>query len=144
MGYRSQVVSAVVFADEAHNTRAMVAWKLHCAAENKLDVVHKDENSSGMAEHITFPKLGGRWPSVVLSNLNVGDWKWYDSYPDVQGWHHFIEWMREQHDAATVFLRIGEETQDIVEEFEESSRDDMSDFYPWDFFSVHRSIAVSE
>ena len=142
MGYRSQVVSAVIFADAAHNTESMVKWKLHCAADNRLDVVERDGSTDGIAEHITFPVIEGKHPCILLSNLNVGDWKWYDSYPDVQAWHHFIEWMHEECDAATVFLRIGEESNDVQEEYNDSERPGLDHFYPYDFFGVSRSIRI--
>ena len=128
MGYRSDVLSAVVFEDAAHNTTAMVAWKLHCAAENRTCPMEKDT----FGENITFPKVGEH-PCILLQGQG---WKWYDSYPDVLAWKYFVEWMHEKHDAVTVFIRIGEETNDIEEKFTDSERGKLEGFYACDYFGV--------
>lgn len=134
MGYRSDIVSAVVWADAAHNTQSMVKWKLHCAKENWLDVLCDDEDIKACT---SFIQIDGKYPSAVLQ---VSGWKWYDSYEGVQGWHRFLDFMRDECQAAVTFIRIGEETEDIVEDNFDSEHPGLADYFPWDWFRVQRSI----
>lgn len=133
MGYYSDVLSAVIFGDAAHNTAAMVAWKLHCAAESQPDPFDKDL----FGDNITFHTIGSGHPCILLRGER---WKWYDSFRDVMAWTHFIEWMEEKHQAATVFIRIGEEDEDITREFKDSEHPKLIRFYAGDFFGVSREI----
>jgi hypothetical protein len=47
--------------------------------------------------------------------LYGNDWKWYDSYPDVQAWNELWENMQDIEGISGYFVRVGEERDDIEE-----------------------------
>ena len=62
--------------------------------------------------------------------LYGADWKWYESFPDVQAWNDLWDQMREIKGISGYFCRVGEEIDDIEErEFGEHPCHDF--FYPF-------------
>jgi hypothetical protein len=54
------------------------------------------------------------YPYEAIELIGEG-WKWYDDYPDVKAWHAFMDEAAD-FDCNWEFVRIGEETTDIVVE----------------------------
>lgn len=103
MGYRSDVIIAVAFKDNAHRDEV---WAVYC-----------------MDPRVQKHNLAGAW-----KNYDKGDYpvlwyhaehvKWYDNYEDVQGIEHLIDvasnFARERgHPYGALHYRVGEEITDI-------------------------------
>ena len=103
MGYRSDVIIAVAFKDNAHRDEV---WAVYC-----------------MDPRVQKHDLTGAW-----KNYDKGDYpvlwyqgncvKWYDSYEDVQGIEHLAEvasnFARERgYHYGSIYYRVGEEMTDM-------------------------------
>jgi hypothetical protein len=123
MGYRSEVAYRIGFRDKKilneFIAKVMVLGGHECEALRECSI---EED-------------GDTW----FINFYASDTKWYEGYKDVDGHTHLynlaIEWYPE--DCAYQFIRVGESTDDIIEETDGSS--DMVDGV-WDDFRIVRYI----
>lgn len=114
MGYRSQVRSCV-YSDDVELFDAFIA------GQKLINNIIWD----GFGESLEFtekvytydqPREDGSTKQVYkILDLQGNDWKWYDSYPDVQAWDKFIT-DAEEAGLNWEFIRIGEEAGDIENE----------------------------
>jgi hypothetical protein len=111
MGYRSQVRSCV-YSDNAELFDAFIAGQ---KLINNIIWEGFGESLEFTDKKYTYrPSADENMVEQVYKILDLygDDWKWYDSYPDVQAWDKFI------HDAVDAglnyeFCRVGEEDGDI-------------------------------
>jgi len=97
MGYQSQVASIIY--DTKEN---MDKFKTEYA-----DIIRAldDEFNDGSLKYLENADYD-------FIYLNGNDWKWYQSYKEVQAWHEFMD-LAEEHNLAVEFVRIGEDSDDI-------------------------------
>lgn len=126
MGYRSQV--AGVFSVDSFNS------------DNEQDRA-KFKEMIGFIKLSTFWELWNNqenedhfgWEEGAFV-LYGADWKWYESFPDVQAWNDLWDQMKEIKGISGYFCRVGEELDDIEErEFGEHPCHDF--FYPFSALS---------
>jgi hypothetical protein len=103
MGYRSDVLIAVVFKDKEQRDEV---WAVYC-----MDPRVQEHNLAETWK--TYDK--GEYPVLYYEGDYV---KWYESYEDVQGVEHLIEvastFAQERgHPYAAINYRVGEELNDI-------------------------------
>lgn len=122
MGYRSEVAYQIVFKDKATINEFIAKIMVLGGYERKA---------------LEECQIEGGEDSWFI-NFYASDVKWYDGYADVDGHEKLRELALEWFDHADVgvnFIRIGEETEDIVEEYEGNLAD-------WTELRVNRSIDV--
>jgi hypothetical protein len=125
MGYRSEVAYQIVLKDKKLLNEFIAKIMVLGGFERKaLEECEIEVLDNGRKE--------------CFINFYANDVKWYESYPDVEGHEKLrelaLEWF--DHDAVGVnFIRIGEELEDIVEEYEGELAD-------WTELRVSRSIDV--
>lgn len=125
MGYRSEVAYQIVLKDKKllneFIAKVMMLGGDICNALKECEI---EAPTEGREEYYI--------------NFYASDVKWYESYPDVQGHEKLralaLEWFDEE-DVGVNFIRIGEELEDIVEEYEGHLAD-------WTDLRVHRSIDI--
>lgn len=83
-----------------------------------------------------FSEVIGRDDDHVIM-YTVDSVKWYDSYPEVQAME-FVLKMAQERDYATVFMRVGENYDDIEVEWHEPDAGKHSCLY--DLFDISRNI----
>jgi hypothetical protein len=126
MGYRSQV-RAVIYGDpeklQAFITKAMLEG---CSVfEHFKDDLRRyrsalrDYDAEATAAQPANAQ-GGRetqWKLTPIEVLDLkgDDWKWYDDYADVKAWHALMDESAD-FDLSWEFVRVGEETPDVVME----------------------------
>lgn len=119
MGYRSDVAIGFIFADEAELMGFAAALRLN-----------PDENiQAALKEYKLLPG------NVMYASFE--DVKWYDSYADVQSHEVILSAARERR-IPNVFLRVGEEANDVTEELETYERNCWDEMY--EMFGVERSM----
>jgi hypothetical protein len=125
MGYRSEVAYQIVFKDKTTLNDFIARIMVLGGFERKA----LEECQIGVQDN-------GREECFI--NFYASDVKWYESYPEVQGHEKLkalaLEWF-DHENVGVNFIRIGEETEDIVEEYE----GDLSD---WTELRVTRSIDI--
>ena len=121
MGYRSEVVIAIQM--DNIDEKSVRDWHLFIAelkADPKCDMA--------MRELMNGDKHGGLGTENGIDMKNCSlyvrfeDVKWYDSYPDVKSYSHIIGKAShycedDNFNMSACFLRVGEESNDVVEEF---------------------------
>jgi hypothetical protein len=129
MGYRSDVAYTIRFTDDhdTNNTQSFYTF----LAEAKL----KPQCAIALAE-VVIDERRQRF------TFNADDVKWYDSYPDVMSHHALLElagdWAKQVFEGklhcriGSVFVRLGENTDDIEELFEGD--------YGYDWIQIERRI----
>ena len=124
MGYRSEVAYQIVLKDKKLLNEFIAKVMVLGGYERKALEECQIETSTHVEE--------------CFINFYANDVKWYESYPDVEGHEKLralaLEWF-EHDDVGVNFIRIGEELEDIVEEYEGELAD-------WTELRVNRSIDV--
>ena len=125
MGYRSEVAYQIVFKDRETTNKFIARIMMLGGYERKaLEECQIEVLDNGREE--------------CFINFYASDVKWYDDYPDVQGHEKLrelaLEWF-DHDDVGVNFIRIGEEIEDIVEEYEGELAD-------WTELRVSRSIEI--
>lgn len=135
MGYRSDVSSAVYFADHAHLIESIVKYEEHVNQGGLTSVlgIGDDDELSGRVKRV---ELEGRRGYT----LNVADWKWYRGYSSVDRWEDFLRFMGMECDACTVFIRAGEDASDNEFEIYQSTLGSFGTFSLWDHYGIERRI----
>jgi len=115
MGYRSEVAYVIKFGDKE---------KLDTFVGVQL--VKKDEVVKEALKELKQIETTGEEQYLYFY---ANDVKWYDDYPDVQVHHKFMEDAVEMFDDSSwVFLRCGEQADDIQEEADGEDGWDLCDF----------------
>jgi hypothetical protein len=122
MGYRSDVYTAIEFVDEATCDAWIVAAKLRSEPEMWREMFGHGERSAD-----------GR---IVVIAHEGG--KWYDDYADVKFFTETVEWTHEHFDCGYRFVRLGEEVDDIVDDYCEPKADWNDSL--WDALQIHRAV----
>ena len=107
MGYRSQVAgcfSVDSFSSDNEQDRAKFKAMIGFI---KLSRFWELWNTKENEDH-----FGWQDGAFVLYGA---DWKWYESFPDVQAWDQLWESMQKVEGISGYFCRVGEETDDIEE-----------------------------
>lgn len=116
MGYRSDVAYVINFKDKELRNEFVVLVKTH--GGNLMEALNE----------CMFPECAEGDAQI---NFYAEDVKWYESYTDVKSHHDLmdkaLDWFEEG--VGIKFIRIGEESNDIVEE---ESGD--TDYVPYDSF----------
>lgn len=131
MGYRSDVVIAVAMQSEEDIRELMSVYALN---------IH-------VQKHNLLPEWTvGVMDDVWVALFHQDDVKWYDNYPDVQGFEAIIPLVRsfaEERGMKYAYrrIRIGEEMDDVEIDCDENEgvSEDLADFLA-DHINVHRSI----
>jgi hypothetical protein len=122
MGYRSEVAYQIVFKDKTTLNKFI----------SKIMVLGGFERKA--LEECQIEEDGDSW----FINFYASDVKWYEDYPDVKGHENLralaLDWF-DHDDVGVNFIRIGEEVEDIVEEYEGELAD-------WTELRVSRGIDV--
>ena len=134
MGYRSEVLLAIAFADKAHRDEALAVYAMHPLVQ-KHDLLKewKQHDYEDGETHIYC---------LWFSDDHV---KWYESYEDVQGYEYMSQVaadFSENRDFpyAWIKYRLGENYDDTeVEELDDDKDGALRD-YLWDMCSIQRSI----
>ena len=105
MGYRSDVALGIVFADAA---------KLKDFALKVM--AFQPEEVRGALVQYSASEYSDEFIFAFLEQ-----WKWYDSYPDVQA-HVALQDFAREHGAATAYIRVGEDDGDVERDFMEPSQ----------------------
>jgi hypothetical protein len=129
MGYRSDILLAIVFKTKEHRDEV---WAIYCMDP----LVQKHDVASQWAPHD-----GDRF-SLWFEGNHL---KWYESYEDVQAFEHLqtvAAQFAEHRDFpyAYIKLRIGENTDDIEEVVLDDDKDGELRDYLFDMTGVSRSI----
>jgi hypothetical protein len=129
MGYRSDVAYTIRFVDD-HDTNNLQSFYTFLA-----EAKTKPECAIALSEVIVSDKKQAFY-------FTAEDVKWYDSYPDVMSHHALIDlagdWVKQVFEGKLhcrigyVFVRIGENVEDIEERFEGD--------YNYDWIQVERRI----
>lgn len=122
MGYRSDVLIAYQFKDKAH----LVGFLTVCRLLG-------DKHIADALKEYSFTKCGD-YPVMYGFYEDV---KWYDSFEEVNA-HHSILDSAAQHEVQTLFIRIGEDTDDAL--YEEQGVDNTYALH--EYFNIHRYITV--
>jgi len=122
MGYRSDVYAAIEFVDEATCDAWVVAAKLRSEPRMWQEMFGHGERSAD-----------GR--IVVIAYESV---KWYDDYDDVRFFWDTIDWTHEHFDCGYRTVRIGEELDDIVDNYCEPKADWNDSL--WEVLELERSV----
>lgn len=130
MGYRSDVVLAYQFDDK--NDLVAFATKLKLSSDSA-------EREAAKEYRYTRYKYGRIDATTYVMYAQFEGVKWYDGYRDVAS--HMIIHDKALRLAGTLYLRIGEETDDI--EVRESGYDQCVEYVLPDLFSIARSIHTS-
>jgi hypothetical protein len=118
MGYRSDVRS-IIYGDPDKVDVLVAKYQLLSRSDDSIfeDVRVYDIRRQGA--QITNPAEMQPGPvehEVIVQrciDLDGQDWKWYDDYPSVKQWNAMLAEAAEM-ELNTEFIRIGEETEDIV------------------------------
>jgi hypothetical protein len=131
MGYRSDVAYTIRFVDD-HDTNNVQSFYTFLA-EAKL----KPQCAIALSEVVIDERR--QWFTFVANDV-----KWYDSYPDVASHHALLElaadWAKQVFEGklhcriGSVFVRVGENMDDIEELFEGD--------YGYDWIQVERRITM--
>jgi len=127
MGYRSDVALGMGFPNAESLKVFLSSVKLHASVP--YDVL----------ETYTIRDIGGwgldKTTHGVLMFTRFYDVKWYEGYPEVEAHKRLL---RSAHDfgASTAFIRIGEDSDDIVMEFE----DEHIGFGMYELFGIRREL----
>jgi hypothetical protein len=105
MGYRSDVALGIVFADAAKLKD--FALKVMAFQPQEVRGALVQYSASEDSDEFIFAFLE--------------QWKWYDSYPDVQA-HVALQDFAREHGAATAYIRVGEDDDDVERDFMEPSQ----------------------
>lgn len=124
MGYRSDVVQAMQFRDRPHLVGFLTKLKL-TGDKFTLDAMNEYE--------VTELDTG-----VVILHGFFEDVKWYETFEDVQAHIRMLSDAYE-HGAHTLYLRIGESTDDIAEEEMIAEREAASEF-PYAIYDCFRIV----
>ena len=131
MGYRSDVILAYQF----DNRDSLVAFA------TKLKLSSNDAEREAAKEYrYTRYRYGRINATTYVMYAQFEAVKWYDSYADVAS-HKVIHDKAIDHGAATLYLRIGEEPDDI--EANEAGYHQCVEYVLPDLFSITRNIHVS-
>jgi hypothetical protein len=122
MGYRSDVYTAIEFVDEATCDAWIVAAKLRSEPRMWQDMFGDGERSAD-----------GR--VVIIAHESV---KWYDDFDDVKFFHDTLEWAHEHFDCGYRFVRIGEELDDIVDDYNEPKAGWNDSL--WEALEIYRAV----
>ena len=123
MGYRSDVYAAIEFVDEATCDAWIVAAKLRSEPRMWQSMFgHGERSDDGSI--------------VVIAHEDV---KWYDDYDDVKFFNDTLEWTYEHFDCAYRTLRIGEEVDDIVDDYNIQKSPSWNDSL-WEVLELERSV----
>lgn len=133
MGYRSDVTSAVFFADHSHQIESVVKYQAHCVHDKHQSVLDVDAHLDVTPDKVTLCDHPGY-------SLEVQSWKWYRGYDDIDAWEHFLSFMHRECDASTIFIRLGEDSNDNEFEVNESSIEKLRDLDLWQHYGIERSI----
>ena len=121
MGYRSEVVIAIQM--DKNDEKSVKDWHLFIAelkSDPECDIAMRELTNGKNGEGVRDEE------GIDMKNCSLyvrfEDVKWYDSYPDVKSYSHIIGKAShycdsDDFDMSACFLRVGEETTDIVEEF---------------------------
>lgn len=121
MGYISDVFYMIEFED-AEKLAGFVAM-----ARMEQEEFRYDGISDGMLHPYTFkdalnePEM--RFHPAGNCLIYEADLKWYDSCPEVQAHIALLDYARDQHNAATCFLRIGEDDDDSETDYTDEQED---------------------
>jgi hypothetical protein len=122
MGYRSNVYIAIEFVDEAACDAWIMAAKLRSEPRMWQDMFgHGTRSADGRI--------------VVIAHEDV---KWYSEYGDVQFAVEMLEWTHALFDCGYRLVRIGEEVDDIVDDYNyptEGWNDNL-----WEVLELERSV----
>ena len=129
MGYRSDVAYTIRFTDDhdTNNVQSFYTFLLEAKANPKIQIALAEVEVNEKNQTFTF---------------NAESVKWYDSYPEVASHEALVslaeDWANQVHEGklnckiGAMFLRIGEEANDIEERF--------SGDYDHEWLSVSRQI----
>jgi hypothetical protein len=128
MGYRSDLIGLIYGTDEAID--ALLARQTMTHGKNIWDYFHHGDEEKPKAlqrfeRTVTRYESGGEYRAyasrLTFLRLQGEGWKWYDGYDCVHAWSQataLVEQMAEEGlDISYEFVRIGEEAEDIVEDF---------------------------
>ena len=123
MGYRSEVAYVIVF--ETVDKRDTFIELMRAKNDEYINTALKEVKTLDRERAITF---------------HEDQIKWYDSYAEVQAHEQLMINARELFDAATRFIRIGEETDDTEDLVHDDP--DWSKGEVYDLMDIHRSIDI--
>lgn len=124
MGYRSQVAYVIKFqtlSDRDSFVTLMLARNDPVLTEAINETLHKSATD----------------PVICFED---GDTKWYDDYPGVKAHHGLMSEAAELYDAGYRFCRVGEETDDLVEDHHDP---DAWECWLYDYCAINREVACS-
>ena len=108
MGYRSDVKYVILFnTDEQRQAFKLEAMLIAADIESGLDVINNDWEYKIDLHDVDFP---------YQIRVHYDDVKWYESTPWVDMQERLMKLARDSYDGAFVFLRLGEEDDDIEEQ----------------------------
>ena len=123
MGYRSEVAYVIVF--ETVDKRDTFVELMRAKNDEHINTALKEVKAL----------IGGR--EITFHECQV---KWYDGYPEVGAHDQLMRNARDLFDAATRFIRIGEETDDIEDLVDDDP--DWSTGEVYELMDVYRSIDI--
>lgn len=108
MGYRSDVKYVILFnTDEQRQAFKLEAMLIAADIESGLDVINNDWEYKIDLHDVDFP---------YQIRVHYEDVKWYESTPWVDMQEKLMKLARDGYEGAFVFLRLGEENDDIEEQ----------------------------
>jgi len=136
MGYRSDVLQAIAFPSKDK----LLSFLTECRLDGVIDKEELDHYE--VRVFCDMPDLPETKFTYVL-HADFRDVKWYESFSDVQQHEAMLELANDRR-YPTCFIRIGEETEDIVENVD-CGYDDTFEFIWWDYgYQVFRGYDISD
>ena len=130
MGYRSEVLSAIAMPSKDFLTTTAARYKLQGKEKYEcFEILLKEsviremdvQPAPWVQQEEGYSELPANSKHYILE-FHITEWKWYDDYPEIQMWEEIL---REAvaDGLCTLFIRLGEEVEDIVEEYDEGQLD---------------------
>ena len=108
MGYRSDVKYVILFnTDEQRQAFKLEAMLIAADIESGLDVINNDWEYKIDLHDVDFP---------YQIRVHYDDVKWYESTPWVDMQEKLMKLARDGYEGAFVFLRLGEEDDDVEQQ----------------------------
>jgi hypothetical protein len=143
MGYRSNVVNAIAFPSKDK----LLSFLTECRLNNVIDKQELDAYEVRVYHEHLYKDFGDSVRAertfVYVLHAEFEDVKWYESFSDVQQHEAMLELANEKN-YPTCFIRIGEETDDVVENIN-SGYVDGFEFGWWDYeYRVIRGYDIAD
>lgn len=139
MGYRSDVVQAIAFPNKVK----LLSFLTECRLDGVIDKEELEHYEVRVYQEYVYRDKGKEPRFVYVLHAEFEGVKWYEHFSDVQQ-HEAMLQLANDKDYPTCYIRIGEESDDVVENIHEGYADGF-EFSWWDYeYRVIRSCDIAD